>query len=983
MLDIGKIDLSKIFADSSQKNSSPPQEFDIESIADKVKYTIWLISYFQKLSIKEIDLGNNHKATIVYDAKQYLLEFPNIKAKFAIEENNADINFKILSLIFKDIEIQADGNIIYSTQSRKLGFKLIVLPLQSVIKNNARLFLQGVTDLKTLDLRARSSEIQDISFLKPYFEKVSDLETQSWFFDKIKFSNLQINHAEFQANLSKNRLLPSIAKTANIKISLQSPRVYLESHLEPIAAKNATLKFGGEKVAIKLEAPTYNGMSLEGSNLEFSNLSSVPKLDVKIHSQNFVYTQALRDLFEVYHIKLPLDFIEAPLQADLKLSFWFLQDSEIMMSAKGLFEVKQGKFSLYGIPLYTQSAGISLDITPDYKYIYIDTIRTHYQNIADADFHVTLDLEKKNLQASMNIHKLQINTNNDINTAPYQAIIKDVDLDQNSQKIQDSTALTLELPKEQEKLARENKHILPKGDYQVASTLSVKNSPAQMLRRKIVEAIKAQTQKKFTQEIFNANPFKSQTRNFLGRANEVEGINEEKVDETFKDKIVNKLSNLDFEVDFSDPKLTVLDIPAFMFKMTFQDELYTIEVDDFSKFIPYSPLINYFGITAGNLKISTPDFKAFGFNIHLLDLPLPLYQKNAQKLSEISISGKFDNSGLRASSSNQELSFLIKGNQNNIFFKDIDFNLDEFLQSKIPAIKEIFINTEGIKLTLAQIEEETQFIKEKQNYERIHNIDHYFTVIDADNLVLTYKGYQIPWETINLRFRDDRLSADATYKNGVTSLDVVHGNVFIRASNFSGDFVDQVIKKNIIKGGLYTLVGVYRDEVFNGELKIQSTLIKDFAILQNIIGLIDSVPSLIVFKNPGLGVKGFEIQKGNVVFAINSKYIGLERISFVGSSMDIEGNGIVEQKSDEINMNLSISTVKNLSNIINKIPVVGYLILGKEGKISTNLIVNGTLQNPKIQVTLAQDTITAPFNILKRVFRPIDIIVDEIIKEMR
>lgn len=971
VLDIQKLDISEVFVDSSKKSSSS-EDFDIESMTNKVKYAVWAISYFQKFSIKEIDLGNNHRAMIVYDGKQYSLEFPDIEARFAIEENSADINLKILSLIFKEIKIQADGNIIYSTQSRKLGFKLIVSPLQSDVKNNAKLFLQGITDLKTLDLRAKSSEIKDISFLKQYFEKVSDSGIRSWLFEKIKFSNLQIDHAQFQANLSKNRFLSSIAKTANMSMSFKSPQIYLESHLEPITAKIATLKFGGERVKIHLEMPMYDGINLEGSRLDFSNLSSVPKLDIAITSQYFRYTKALKDLLKVYDIELPLDSINAPIQADLKLFVQFFEEPKV--NASGLFKLEQGKVSLYNIPLHAQSATISLDITPDYGYVYIDAIHARYQNIADVDLHILLDTQKKNLQARAGIHKLQISTNNDINTAPYQEVSMQATLEQNAQKSQDffsqnSTALVPE----------DTNIFSAKSDRQITPTLPKKNSPEQISRRKIIETIKAQAQEKFTQEIFNANPLRIPSSIIDATKN----ADEEKLDKTDEKNKARKLSSLEFEVDFSDARVTVLSIPDFAFKMIFQDELYTIEANDFSKFVPYSPLINYFGITAGSLRISTPDFKAFGFSIHLSDLSLPLYQKNAQKLSEISISGKIDSLGLNASSPNQEISFSTRKNQNNINFKNIDFNLDEFLQSEIPAIKEMFINKNHTKFTLAQIEEETQFIREKQRYERAHNIDPYITVIDCDNLVLTYQGYQIPSDTINLRLRDGRLSADATYKNGVANLDVVHDNIFIRASNFSGDFVEQVIKKNIVNGGLYTLTGIYRDEVFNGELKIQNTLIKDFAILQNVVGFIDSVPSLIVFKNPSLGAKGFEIQKGQVIFAINSKYIGLERINFIGSSMDIDGNGIIEKKSEEININLSISTVKNLSNIINKIPIVGYLILGKEGKISTNLIINGTVQNPKVQVTLAQDTITAPFNILRRIFTPIDIIVDEIIKETR
>ncbi|MGL2687783.1 AsmA-like C-terminal domain-containing protein, partial [Helicobacter pylori] len=49
---------------------------------------------------------------------------------------------------------------------------------------------------------------------------------------------------------------------------------------------------------------------------------------------------------------------------------------------------------------------------------------------------------------------------------------------------------------------------------------------------------------------------------------------------------------------------------------------------------------------------------------------------------------------------------------------------------------------------------------------------------------------------------------------------------------------------------------------------------------------------------------------------------------------------------------------------------------------TTNVNVKGTLDKPKTQVTLASDIIQVPFKILHRIFTPIDIIVDEVKKNI-
>ncbi|MFT2677178.1 AsmA-like C-terminal domain-containing protein, partial [Helicobacter pylori] len=102
----------------------------------------------------------------------------------------------------------------------------------------------------------------------------------------------------------------------------------------------------------------------------------------------------------------------------------------------------------------------------------------------------------------------------------------------------------------------------------------------------------------------------------------------------------------------------------------------------------------------------------------------------------------------------------------------------------------------------------------------------------------------------------------------------------------------------------------------------------------------------------------------------------------IGKTLDVAGNGIIELDKNKLDLNLEVSTIKALSNVLSKIPIVGYLILGKEGKVTTNVNVKGTLDNPKTKVTLATDIIQAPFKILRRIFTPIDIIVDEVKKNI-
>lgn len=947
ILDVNKLDISGYFKTPSKKS------FDIESITDNVKYGIWAISYFQKLSIKKIILDNQNEASVIYDGKQYVLEFPNIEASFAIEDNDKDIKLKIINLALKKLGFQSDGNIIYSTQSRRLGFNLIISAMND---KNQKIYLQGITNLKVIKLKAKTSEIKDIDFLKPYFsENEEDKSLREWLFEKIKFSNLQIDSAQIQATLTKKNFLSSIIKNADIKATIKDPKISLDDNIEPIVAKTATLKLQNEKLSIGLQNPTYDNIDLEGSNVELSNLLDSTNLQIKILSKNAHYSNPLKNLLKVYNIELPIDSIDSSIDVNLLVSLQFLQDSAPIVSVKGQINTEQSNFSLYQTPLSAKDVKVSLDIAPEYEYVYINTTNTHYENIADLDASITLNLIEKTLQANTKIHKIHISTDNDINTMP---TAKHTDTS-NIQEEENTPDDTQDTSSDSDNLASayENDDTTkdiekkPNEEKQKKFVFPTKKLTPEQLRRKIIEAIKADNEKKFTKDVFYAT------------------------EET--------LPTLDVNLDFSNPNSIEISIPDISISGNIQNNLYLFKVGDISKLYPYSPLLKYVNITNGSVDIKTSDFKNIDFNLQLWNLDVPLYEKDGKKISEISLLGKISPDIITANSSDNQIALILKGVQTKVKLKNIDFNLNEFLKSKIPAIEEMLAeDPKDPDLTYPQIEQETFFIREKRKYERTHNIEPSIINLESDNSMITFKEYQIPLDSVNLRVQDGRLAVDATYKNGVANLDFVHKNIFIRANNFSGDFLNNAFKINMIEGGLFTLFGAYKNETFNGKLKVQNTVFKNFAVLQNIVNLIDAVPSLIVFKNPNLVTKGYEIQKGSITFAVNKKYIGFENINLIGTSIDVDGNGIIESDTDEINMNLKISTIKNLSNILNKIPIFGYLILGNEGKISTNVIVNGTLKDPKTQVSLAEDAIKAPFNILRRAFTPIDIIIDEVKKEM-
>ncbi len=911
-LEIDRIDLSAFFHQDPNK-----KHLEVSDLVKNIRYGIWAVSYFEKLKVKEIILDDKNKANIFFDGNKYELEFPGVKGDFSLE-NDKNIKLKIINLLFKHVKVQVDGNAHYSPKARKMAFDLIIKPLN---EPSAVLYLKGLTDLKTIELRANTSLMKSLAFLKPLFQQQSQKNLKTWIFDKIQFSSFKIDNALIRANFTPNKFLPSLLENSAIQATLINPSVAFNDNLSPIKMDKTELILKNNQLFIQPQKTTYENIDLTGTYATFSHLLQAPKLELFIKTAPNYYNDSIKDLLSAYKVILPLDKINTPASADLKLTLQFLKNTAPLFSIQGGVTLQEGTLSLYNIPLYTQSAQINLDIAQEYQYIYIDTIHTRYANMLDLDTKIALDLGQKNLSLDSLVHKIQVNTNSNINMRSY---------DPNNTQEDLQTNFTLDL--------KSLRSIIQAGEN------------SEVFKQKITDTIKAQSEDKFSKNVFYATG--------------------------------DTLKSLSLSFDFSNPDHMQWSVPELLLEGEFKDNAYAFKIKDLKKIKPYSPIMDYIALKDGSLEVSTSDFVNIDFFAKDLKINLPIYRSDGSHFDSFSLFGSINKDEILIYTPSKSVSVKIKGDQKDITLNNLDLSVDEFLNSKIPAIAQLFSKKQKEKPTPKEIQDEDIFINAKQRYERAHKIIPMATNIHAKDMVLIYNKKPIPLENLDITAQDDRVKIDGNYKNGMIIADLVHGALYFKAYNFSGDYINTILQKDFVEGGLFTLIGSFENQVFNGELKFQNTSLKNLALMQNMVNLINTIPSLIVFRNPHLGANGYQIKTGSIVFGITKEYLGLEKIDLIGKTLDVAGNGVIELDTNKLDLNLEVSTIKALSNVLNKIPIVGYLVLGKGGKITTNVNVKGTLDNPKTKVTLASDIIQAPFKILRRIFTPIDIIVDEVKKNI-
>ena len=379
--------------------------------------------------------------------------------------------------------------------------------------------------------------------------------------------------------------------------------------------------------------------------------------------------------------------------------------------------------------------------------------------------------------------------------------------------------------------------------------------------------------------------------------------------------------------------------------------------------LKYAPMLNLLDMKEGDLSLKITQGAPIVLNANITNLQYPLYHLNNTRVSALNIEGEIGAEVLNFVDKTNKITLKIAIEEGDIDLKiDEKFiNIDEILNSKIPLFR--------------------QMLDSKESAESAKSKNPTNLLISGNKLSLGLFDYKIPFDEAMLKLTKNGFVANGKNKNGIANIILDEGSIQVEANNFNSDFINGIFGSDIVSGGTFGVFGIYRENRFVGDISAFDTSIKKMATLQNILTFIDAIPSLVVFKLPGFSASGYEIDEANVRVGIDGEYIALENIDIDGSSVDIFGNGVVNLKNKDLNIRLELSTIKSLSSILNKIPIIGFLLLGEDGKITTDLTITGTLDAPKTEISLLEDAAKTPLNILKRVFSPFQVLIDELKKE--
>ncbi len=153
------------------------------------------------------------------------------------------------------------------------------------------------------------------------------------------------------------------------------------------------------------------------------------------------------------------------------------------------------------------------------------------------------------------------------------------------------------------------------------------------------------------------------------------------------------------------------------------------------------------------------------------------------------------------------------------------------------------------------------------------------------------------------------------------------------------------------------------------EISIKDGAIKRMSVLSKIMSLM-KISNYLRLKLPKLDTNGIPFDSITGTFVLVDGKATTEDLFFNGRVMKVTMVGSYDMVSDNLDMVVGFQLLQTIDLIVNKIPVVGYILTGDDGNLFTTYFrVTGSLKDPKVAAMTLEGLGRGTLHIFQRIFR--------------
>ena len=358
---------------------------------------------------------------------------------------------------------------------------------------------------------------------------------------------------------------------------------------------------------------------------------------------------------------------------------------------------------------------------------------------------------------------------------------------------------------------------------------------------------------------------------------------------------------------------------------------------DLAALYDHSPILQQYMVDAGSLAVvSKNDGQWYRFSANI-SYRYALLAKDGKPVSQYIVYGKAGSDGLSATINDDvQLNYTDKILLSS---KDTSFNLPGIIQLINDYSEAIPKGPQEKMKLLCKLEAEDTGV-----------------MLTDDRTVLA--------DRISLEYLLGHLKANLEHGAGTVSLDIEDKDFSIAGEKLNETFMDALIPGSDFKKGSMAVAAKGNFDEYSVVVKINDTVLKEFNTLNNILAMVNTIPALITFSLPSYSLKGLPVDSLVAGITIKGGMGTFDTLELESPEISMLGAGWIDFVRKQIGMDLNLIT--RAKHNINKIPLVGYILVGKEKRPSITVKVSGDLLNPDVEHSIFQEVATQPFSMVFR-----------------
>ncbi len=308
--------------------------------------------------------------------------------------------------------------------------------------------------------------------------------------------------------------------------------------------------------------------------------------------------------------------------------------------------------------------------------------------------------------------------------------------------------------------------------------------------------------------------------------------------------IINQKESLELTVDNQNNAINI-NAPTLKAHFSTIPNGWKIGLDDISLLSNRSPILRQYNINNGYLNIYyTGESSRYNFSGEI-DYPYPLMLINDTPLTHYRFSG-----------SHQNDTSIIRVN-------------DRLTITQTPANINIRANNAGLNLpslfkflSTHNKEGDSSSKSDTPSTIRIYATNSYLYLM---------KGRKIVTDTLTGILYDDNFDASFHHMGGTANLKIRNDLFSIDGDGFNDKFMEHLFALSDFSGGKFSFQAKGSSESFDGVMRVENTIMKDYKVMNNVLAFINTVPSLATFSLPNYNSKGIACKRGICPFCLQKR----------------------------------------------------------------------------------------------------------------